>query len=503
MYTEPRLTRSRAREQGGETPLFAGLGDKSLTTRRKLVSSARPALSDVTNSEAAAATAQDQAKETGPATGGGLTLSDGSPLLKSLDFGAADSGTPLRQAEAITLSVDEPKGTAVSPVVHTSPGRQLDLVKHQPEHLTESATSEKTAPVAGIPDISLRQDSPLHSGLAAYGSVTPEHPKEQEEARESAIKSRGSTEPPSAQTSTGLDAPSLRSADKAPALMPPKALQPDFTHLPQGTLADSAYPAAGLKDLSLDQSSPLKGLDTPVPSPGSPLAPEGGSTPPLQKKFPGSTEAPFAEHSTKLMSPAAVSAAILSPEKEYLINEQQLDNLSEAGSVTMDVEDRWQLGHGSDAGTPQPASPKWSLPAGGLYDAVPRPKSLVTVSSPESFDPRSIRQLKKDVKAALQKHHDDGAASAASALQSADSSTTEYTAVHDDPDEVSSELCSGLRQLDIGSLRQGEPLPLRGLPPRLGRHTRFADDGSRVDSPQRPTLRGVAPATGSHVRFDD
>ena len=59
--------------------------------------------------------------------------------------------------------------------------------------------------------------------------------------------------------------------------------------------------------------------------------------------------------------------------------------------------------------------------------------------------------------------------------------------------------------LEITGKRATEPQPLRGLPLRQGRHTRFTDSESAdpIDSPKRPMLRGLPPATGSHLRFDD
>lgn len=75
-----------------------------------------------------------------------------------------------------------------------------------------------------------------------------------------------------------------------------------LSHL-QGTVADAKQPLAGIDTLPLDQAPPLKGLDLSFSRPVTPQAQDdrGLLSPPA--KFPGSTEAPFAENSVPLLMP--------------------------------------------------------------------------------------------------------------------------------------------------------------------------------------------------------
>ena len=74
-----------------------------------------------------------------------------------------------------------------------------------------------------------------------------------------------------------------------------------------------------------------------------------------------------------------------------------------------------------------------------------------------------------------------------------------------------SDLAEALGEMGLGSSaaaawdERGRPI-LRGMPQAHARHTRFADDGSAVDSPgsgaQIVALKGLPRATGTHTRFD-
>lgn len=73
--------------------------------------------------------------------------------------------------------------------------------------------------------------------------------------------------------------------------------------------------------------------------------------------------------------------------------------------------------------------------------------------------------------------------------------------------QASSELCAAMGSLEISARPVSEPEPLKGMPLKQGRHTRFEfednETGRAIDSPQRPMLRGIAAAKGSHLRFDE
>jgi len=121
-------------------------------------------------------------------------------------------------------------------------------------------------------------------------------------------------------------------------------------------------------------------------------------------------------------------------------------------------------------------------------------KSKVVV--PEAYDHRSLKELKREVKAKLAEK--DG-------MQKPKGLTTddgddETEAKYDQATEAM--LVSAMsNKLDIDPSKKQ---PLRGVPLPMGQHIRFDDDGQAVPSPSsgRPVLRGLPAPAGSHMRFD-
>lgn len=77
-------------------------------------------------------------------------------------------------------------------------------------------------------------------------------------------------------------------------------------------LADAQHPLAGVDDLTLNHLPPLKGLDLPIADPVTLQAQDSGSLLSPPAKFPGSTEAPFAENSMQPMPSTCLLSDICS-----------------------------------------------------------------------------------------------------------------------------------------------------------------------------------------------
>ncbi|BDA43386.1 hypothetical protein COCOBI_04-3980 [Coccomyxa sp. Obi] len=129
-------------------------------------------------------------------------------------------------------------------------------------------------------------------------------------------------------------------------------------------------------------------------------------------------------------------------------------------------------------------------------------KSMVKPTTP--YDPRSLRQMKQELKGAAKSK-----AVAGLPCDSQASDTIQYTgavcaAEAEESEEASSELCKALDDLSIAP-KGASKEPLRGLPVAAGRHMRFTEEGEAVESPSvdRTLLRGVPAPAGSHLRFDD
>ncbi|GIL92092.1 hypothetical protein Vretimale_14912 [Volvox reticuliferus] len=126
-------------------------------------------------------------------------------------------------------------------------------------------------------------------------------------------------------------------------------------------------------------------------------------------------------------------------------------------------------------------------------------------------DPRSLRQLKRDVRDAVARKE------AKAALTEARSSKL-TPKVHErqlpmpDDDEGSddqaeynegqeNDLVAAMTGLAVAPSKAA-PVPLRGVPAPQGRHIRFDDKGKVSESPQRTVLRGLPVAIGKYKRFD-
>ncbi|KAL4430607.1 hypothetical protein ABPG77_005847 [Micractinium sp. CCAP 211/92] len=187
----------------------------------------------------------------------------------------------------------------------------------------------------------------------------------------------------------------------------------------------------------------------------------------------------------------------LTPSRQFVLEEDQEDYIMqvrqeegqgqepEADEAPAEEEDEDR-----DMGAePSPA------PERPAEQAKPRLQSKVAVPSP--FDPRSLRQLRREVADRL-------ASKQAAAPTGLDSEGEE-----EEEEEYIGTAAAGSEELlgALGalSLETGVHHGLRGLPTPAGKHIRFDDDGEAAgESPrQRVFLRGLPAPAGSHMRFDD
>ncbi|KAG2441170.1 hypothetical protein HXX76_004022 [Chlamydomonas incerta] len=141
-------------------------------------------------------------------------------------------------------------------------------------------------------------------------------------------------------------------------------------------------------------------------------------------------------------------------------------------------------------------------------------KALKSKVEAGDYDPRSLRQLKREVKEAMAKKADK-AAGASSLTAPRDVKLTPKVAerelaMPDDQEDSDHEAEYNEAQENVlveamGGLEVAPPankaMPLRGLPAPQGRHLRFDDKGKSAESPQRTVLRGLPVATGKYKRF--
>ncbi|KAF5831286.1 hypothetical protein DUNSADRAFT_13342 [Dunaliella salina] len=180
--------------------------------------------------------------------------------------------------------------------------------------------------------------------------------------------------------------------------------------------------------------------------------------------------------------------------------------------------------------TMQPhACPQDQAAAPAAPEAVrPRLKSVVVAS--ETYDSRSLAQIKREIKEAELKKKASATASKEAKAQAAqvqnltdvrntplvgkadnqddEEEVEDSEAYHEDEEEgddtaVDDQLLAAMGGLGIRPAGS-KPEALRGVPLPQGTHIRFDDDGTAMDSPTsgKPALRGLPQATGAHIRFD-
>lgn len=141
-------------------------------------------------------------------------------------------------------------------------------------------------------------------------------------------------------------------------------------------------------------------------------------------------------------------------------------------------------------------------PASGATSAGPALKSKVVVASPASFDPRSLRQLKKEIAAKMAGKH----AAAAGGSEEEGGRIPAGKAVVDisvDATGVGVELTAAMGALSLGGGMAG---PLRGVPTPAGSHIRWVNGlpMAMLDCCQRPlqaALQAVTTKTAAQLTF--
>eukprot|EP00198_Chlamydomonas_reinhardtii_P011623 XP_001700960.1 predicted protein [Chlamydomonas reinhardtii] len=142
-------------------------------------------------------------------------------------------------------------------------------------------------------------------------------------------------------------------------------------------------------------------------------------------------------------------------------------------------------------------------------------KALKSKVEAGDYDPRSLRQLKREVKEAMAKKAEK-AGGASSLTAPRDVKLTPKVAerdlaMPDDQEDSDHEAEYNEAQENVlveamGGLEVAPPaskaMPLRGLPAPQGRHLRFDDKGKAAESPQRTVLRGLPVASGKYKRFE-
>ncbi|GLC73092.1 hypothetical protein PLESTF_001331300 [Pleodorina starrii] len=129
-----------------------------------------------------------------------------------------------------------------------------------------------------------------------------------------------------------------------------------------------------------------------------------------------------------------------------------------------------------------------------------------------SYDPRSLRQLKREVKEAVAKKEAKVALNEARSAKLTPKVAERQLPMPDD-EEMSddqaeynegqeNDLVAAMSGLEVAPPKNNAPVPLRGLPAPQGRHLRFNEKGSASESPQRTVLRGLPVATGKYKRFE-
>ncbi|GAB4823427.1 hypothetical protein N2152v2_010473 [Parachlorella kessleri] len=152
--------------------------------------------------------------------------------------------------------------------------------------------------------------------------------------------------------------------------------------------------------------------------------------------------------------------------------------------------------------------------------AVVKPKLSSKVVVPSPYDPRSLRQLKKEIKLKLAEREATASAANSDAEEEEEhEAEEEYREEEVERFEVANgvkkytyaekggdELLDAMGALTIASPEMAllGPYELRGMPRPQGQHVRFNDDGSEYVSPRLKTmLRGMPTPHGKHMFFDE
>ncbi|GIL61914.1 hypothetical protein Vafri_16290 [Volvox africanus] len=135
-------------------------------------------------------------------------------------------------------------------------------------------------------------------------------------------------------------------------------------------------------------------------------------------------------------------------------------------------------------------------------------KSRVDVAS---YDPRSLRQLKRDVKDAIARKEAKAALTEVRSSKLTPKVHEKQLPMPDDEEGSDdqaeynegqeNDLVAAMTGLAVAPSKAA-PIPLRGVPAPQGRHIRFDDKGKVSESPQRTVLRGLPVATGKYKRFE-
>ncbi|GLI65659.1 hypothetical protein VaNZ11_009260 [Volvox africanus] len=128
-----------------------------------------------------------------------------------------------------------------------------------------------------------------------------------------------------------------------------------------------------------------------------------------------------------------------------------------------------------------------------------------------SYDPRSLRQLKRDVKDAIARKEAKVALTEARNSKLTPKVHERQLPMPDDEEDSEdqveynegqeNDLVAAMTGLAVAPSKAA-PVPLRGVPAPQGRHIRFDDKGKASESPQRTVLRGLPVATGKYKRFE-
>lgn len=235
---------------------------------------------------------------------------------------------------------------------------------------------------------------------------------------------------------------------------------------------------------------------------------QGGSAPANAPVLAASTASAVAQEAAKAPTPVVVKVALASahpftPSRQVVLEEEQV---SERGWMIADADTKLCATTLSSLDIPC-AAPLLSLhqdyvmevsdaaaalsdaanaadaPLPALAASAPLLKSMV-VASPGSFDPRSLRQLKKEVAAKMEAKHatsaspGSAAAEAASETANANSKPARAPMAYDISADASSgaaaaaALTTAMGGLSLGGSGCGINGPLRGLPTPIGTHIR-------------------------------
>eukprot|EP00887_Chlorella_sp_A99_P008063 scaffold12.g8063.t1 len=523
--SEARVTRSRARvleQAGGHTPLVAPLAAKMPATRRKTAAKAKQA-----------------------------------PLA---DEGAAAAVQPVQHARLLDAeavapapAAEEPPATP-APSVHASPKAQvpaatptgLGLSTLQPiSPLSAAPPASRTpvvTPLAGVPPAGVADA--LHAAAQALGGALPAPaPEAQGPQGGSGFGSpvRAADSPPQATVSIGAaigaaaggggeeeEEVASESPLSAAGLGAVRFDGPDERDLARMLETPSFWHSAESDDEAPLAAQAPAPEGRPTPTVCAPAAPAAAAAPqPAAAKAPtpvvvrqASVARPLTpsrqvvlEEDAQASGGGGARAAIIVMLQDYVMETSEaaadaaapeageeaispapaaLAAPSAAAQAAREAEEGEGEGMEAEKAPAPPAAPS-PVPAA---PAVPALKSKV-VASPGSFDPRSLRQLKKEVATKLEERR-----LAVGGAGEDEGAEEEEEEGHEEEDgEQAGELADALGALCLGGGMAG---PLRGLPTPAGVHIRFDDAGEPEASPrQRLHLRGLPEPEGRHIRFGD